>query len=210
MTQLVRRLALAGLLLFCPAMVVGQHAGVLSPGEETLNEGDVLKVSIWREPDLSGEFQIDEYGVVTLPLLGKKNVLHKSISEIRDGLIVEYAVQLRNPSITITPLRRVYVLGEVAKPGLYAVDPTITLAGIVAIAGGATPNGSIERLRILRGGKEVLKRVPVGSSLASVNIRSEDQIFVDRRSWLDRNNGAIVSSGLSVAATILVTLLLRR
>lgn len=210
MTQLVRRLALASLLLFCPSLVIGQHASVPSPGLETLNEGDVLKVSIWREPDLSGEFQIDEHGVVTLPLLGKKNVLHKGISEIRDSLIAEYAVQLRNPSITITPLRRVYVLGEVAKPGLYAVDPTITLAGIVAIAGGANPIGSIERMRIVRGGKEVLKRVPAGSSLASVNIRSEDQIFVDRRSWLDRNNGAIVTSALSAAATILITLLFRR
>ncbi|MEO5579980.1 MAG: SLBB domain-containing protein, partial [Gemmatimonadaceae bacterium] len=116
--------------------------------------------------------------------------------------------QLRNPSVTITPLRRIYVLGEVAKPGLYTVDPTISLAGAVAIAGGATASGDLDRLRVVRNGKVVLDRAAAGSSLSAINIRSEDQVFVDRRGWLDRNSALAASAVLS-AATLVATLLLR-
>lgn len=167
-----------------------------------------MRIAIWREPDLSGEFLVDEQGVVTLPLIGKRSVLSIPVAALRDRLIADYAVQLRNPSVTITPLRRIYVLGEVAKPGLYTVDPTISLAGAVALAGGATPIGSLDRLRVVRNGQVVLKRAAAGSSLTAVDIKSEDQVFVDRRGWLDRNSALAASATLS-AATILITVLVR-
>lgn len=196
------------LVVLTQSVAGAQLASNSRPGELALSPGDVVRISIWREPDLSGEFLVDEDGVVTLPLLGKRTVFNIPVSSLRDTLIRDYAVQLRNPSVTITPLRRIYVLGEVTKPGLYTVDPTISLAGAVALAGGATTSGDLNRLRVVRHGTVVLDRVAAGSSLSAVNIRSEDQVFVDRRSWLDRN-GALAASALISAATVLVTVLLR-
>jgi len=202
-------LALSWLLVMPTQAVAGaQQPANSRPQELALSPGDVVRISIWREPDLSGEFLVDEDGVVTLPLLGKRSVLNVPLSRLRDTLIADYGVQLRNPSVTITPLRRIYVLGEVARPGLYTVDPTISLAGAVALAGGATASGDLDRLRVARNGKVVLDRVAAGSSLSAVNIRSEDQVFVDRRGWLDRN-GAFAASDLLSAATLLVTFLIR-
>jgi hypothetical protein len=62
------------------------------------------------------DFIVNEQGIVTLPLLGRVDVSSIPLGELRDRLIPQYAAQLRNPSVTITPVRRVYVMGEVVKP----------------------------------------------------------------------------------------------
>lgn len=175
-------------------------------GPPTLQPGDILRIQIWRETDLSGEFTINETGSVVLPLLGPQLVTTVPIAELRNHLISQYREELRNPSISITPLRRVYVLGEVNNPGLQKVDPTISLAGVIAIAGGATSTGNVRRIRIIRGGQVVQERVRSETMLDQVGIRSGDQVIVMSRPWLERNTTVVVSMLLS-ATSIAVSLL---
>jgi protein involved in polysaccharide export with SLBB domain len=204
------KIAVLALLLLAPRIpaLAQSPAGVSSQPMITLAPGDVVRIAVWREVDLSGDFVVDELGAVTLPLLGRIDLREIPISQLREKLIARYAVDLKNPSITVTPLRRVYVLGEVAKPGLYIVDPTISLAGAVALAGGATPAGDLNRLRVVRGGAVILARVAASSSLGLMNVRSDDQVFVDRRGWFDRNSTVAASAALSVA-TLTISLLVR-
>ncbi|HEX6750214.1 MAG TPA: polysaccharide biosynthesis/export family protein [Longimicrobium sp.] len=171
----------------------------------TLQPGDLVRVTVWREPDLSGEFQVDPDGVVTLPMIGPQTVAGVPLRQLRNRLVGLYQANLRNPSINIVPLRRVNVLGEVQKPGMYPVDPTVSLAGVVAMAGGATGWGRLDRIRILRGTTVLLERADAAQTLNSAGIRSNDQIVVERRSWLDRNSATVLASGLSVLATIITT-----
>jgi protein involved in polysaccharide export with SLBB domain len=175
----------------------GQEAG----GARLL-PGDDLDIQIWREPDLSGTFLVDGEGFVTLPLLGRVQVAARPLSELREDLVGRYAVELRNPSISITPRRRVYVLGEVTRPGLLALDPTMTLAGAVALAGGANREGDLSNLRIMRNGEVFLDGAGPGADLLSVDIRSGDQIYVDRRGWFDRNSTFIVSATIGIAGIV--------
>ncbi|HUQ20910.1 MAG TPA: polysaccharide biosynthesis/export family protein [Gemmatimonadaceae bacterium] len=187
--------------------VQAQSATPVADVQPTLAPGDAVRIQVWREPDLSGDFVVNEQGVITLPLLGRMDVTSVPISQLRDKLISAYAVQLRNPSVTITPLRRVYVLGEVAKPGLYPVDPTISLAGLIALAGGATPIGDVQKVRIVRNGTVVVKQIDASSSVGMSNVRSNDEVFVDRRSWLDRNSGVVASAVISTLGIILSVVL---
>jgi protein involved in polysaccharide export with SLBB domain len=191
--------ALAILHLVVAALASAQSTG--TPAEAiTLRPGDVVRVAIWREEDLSGEFPVDENGTVVFPLLGEKPVTGIPFPALRTALMDEYRIHLRNPSITITPLRRVNVLGEVNKPGLYEVDPTISLAGVVALAGGTNPGGDLGRIRIVRSGAVLHERVSATSSLHDFDVRSGDQIFVDRRGWFDRNSTFVVSVLLSITS----------
>ena len=204
-------LLMAALLASVAGAPLSGQVRLQSEGEArvvTLLPGDALQVRIWRELDLSGTFIVDETGTVTLPLLGRIAVTGIPIAELRQELLDQYGVELRNPSIDITPLRRVYVLGEVNQPGLLAVDPTVTLAGAVALAGGASPIGDLAKLRIMREGLLLLGDVGPETDLLSVGIRSGDQIFVERRAWLDRNSTFLVSATISVAS-IVVALLIR-
>ncbi len=167
-----------------------------------LMPGDVIEVAIWREEDLSGQFLVDSDGYVTLPLLGQRAVTGSSWHTVRDRLLEAYREELRNPSIELTPLRRIYVLGEVNEPGLYPVDPTVSLAGAVAMAGGASPEGDLRNLRVVRGGALVLDGIRSETALASLDVRSGDEIFVGRRNWFSRNSQFVISAMLSLSAII--------
>jgi polysaccharide export outer membrane protein len=187
---------LTATVLLCGRDLYAQSQFALAPG-------DAIRIQVWREPDLSGEFVINELGVVTLPLLGRMDVVSVPLSELRDKLISAYAVQLRNPSVTVTPLRRVYVLGEVIKPGQYAVDPTISLGGVLALAGGPTYVGDLHRVRVIRNGKVIVGRIDATTNPGMGDIRSNDEIFVDRRSWIDRNSTILASAAISALGIVL-------
>ena len=184
------------------------QTGSDAPPTFSLDRGDVLRVTVWRERDLSGDFGVDELGRIILPMLGVVKVEGIQWYALRDSLLSLYSRELRNPSVTLTPLRRVQVLGEVARPGIYLADPTLSLAGLVALAGGATPGGDLHRVRVLRDGKTVVESASVESLLLNADVRSNDQIFVDRRAWIERN-GAFVASALISTAGILVALIRR-
>jgi polysaccharide export outer membrane protein len=200
MTRHVRRIA-ALLLALVPAPGLAQQ-----PADSptwSLRPGDVLRVSIWREQELSGDFPVDEHGVVTLPMLGPRQVTEKPFYEVEDSLIADYRQELKNPAINIAPLRRINVLGEVARPGLYLVDPTVSLAGAIAMAGGVTPQGDMRKIRVNRGGRVVRERIGAGSTLEAADVRSGDEILVLERSWLSRNSTFVISFLLSASSIVI-------
>ncbi len=204
MHRLVRVLLIAVLAL--AAVPASAQPG--GQGSYSLAPGDVLRIDIWREPGLSGEFLVDIGGVVTLPLLGRQSVSGVPVDQLHERLMEQYAAHLRNPSITITPRRRVNIFGEVRQPGLYPLDPTITLAGAIALAGGATEDGNLSRIRILREGQEIRSRVGTAETLANADVRSGDQIIVERRGWFDRNSPVLFGSAINVLTTIITTLII--
>jgi hypothetical protein len=78
----------------------------------------------------------------------------------------------------------------------------MTLAGAVALAGGANREGDLSKLRIMRDGQVLMDSAGPEADLMSVDIRSGDQIFVDRRGWFDRNSTFIVSATIGIAGII--------
>ena len=169
--------------------------------------GDIVRVMIWREGDLSGDFQVDQDGKIVLPLLGELEVDNKAWDAVRDQLLEGYRRDLRNPSIELTPFRSVYVLGEVNLPGRYNVHPTNdNLAGAVSLAGGATPSGDIRKMRIVRDGVIILDRIAGEQALAELGIKSGDQVFIGRRGWFDRNSTFLASGILSIASIVVAIL----
>lgn len=186
-----------------PPRAAAQATGGSPDDVVTLQPGDVVRVRIWREEDLSGEFPVDETGGVTLPLLGERQVSGIPMSRLRDQLIADYREQLRNPSITIVPLRRINVLGEVNKPGLYLADPTISLAAAIGLAEGTTRDGSMDRIRVVRDGAVIHDRPGAAQALTSIDVRSGDQIYVGTRSWASRNAPYVLSAALSVTTFII-------
>src|SRR3954447_26411051 len=76
-----------------------------------LRPGDIVRLRIWREPDLSGDFPVDESGTVTFPKLGPFQVSDYNAATLKAKLLDSYAQYLRNPSVEVTMLRRINVLG---------------------------------------------------------------------------------------------------
>jgi polysaccharide export outer membrane protein len=113
-----------------------------------------------------------------------------------------YETYLRNPTIEVTLLRRIAISGAVQKPGLYPVDPTMTVADAVALAGGATSDGRLDRVYLSRGGKRLSITLTRDSRLSDTPLASGDQLSVPLRSWFSRNASWVVSGTLAMAGLI--------
>ena len=186
-----------------PRVAAAQEASVGRAREVSpvLQPGDLVRLKIWREPDLSGDYRVDENGVATFPKIGPLPVSQLSTDSLKSLLVSSYALYLQNPAVEVTFLRRINVLGEVKSPGLYDVDPTMTVADVVAMAGGVTPAGNSKRIELLRQGQPGSAHVSSQSRVADSPLRSGDQLRVPQRSWLARN-GTVVAAGITAAAII--------
>lgn len=173
----------------------------------TLLPGDAVRVQVWREGDLSGTFTVDDRGIVTLPLLGEREVVGLDPTRLRDNLLADYKTYLQNPSIEVTILRRINILGAVRSPGLYPVDATISLADALALAGGITPIGDPNRIELVRDNEVIAKGVSQASMIGASDIRSGDQIVVGEKSWMSRNLGVVIGSAIAAGAIIAAALI---
>jgi len=168
---------------------------------QPLAPGDAIRIGSWREPDMSGEFQIDENGQVVLPMLGRVQAAGVDPDTLRQRVFEGYSAQLVNPDIEITLLRRVSILGGVTTPGLYLLDPTMRLADAVALAGGASGSGDIAKTQVRRSGQDVTAYVSMTAPLMN-QLVSGDQIYVPEKSWLERNGIVLMATLISATAII--------
>jgi polysaccharide export outer membrane protein len=172
-----------------------------------LQPGDAIRLNLWREPALSGDFFVNDRGETILPLVGMRRTGGVPWSQVRDSLLTAFRRELRDPDVDLMPLRRVFVLGSVDKPGVYFADPLGTFAQAIAMAGGTTADGDPTRIRVVREGRTVIPRTAIDAVMSASELASGDQIFVERRSWFDRNSAAVIGAGaglLGVIATLVI------
>lgn len=176
---------------------------------DILRPGDVVRLRVWREPDLTGEFAVDETGAVVLPKIGPMSVTADAPTVVKSKIIASYSKFLSHTAIDVTFLRRIQVLGAVRQPGVYPIDPTMTISDVLAVAGGMTRDGDPEHLELRRDGKRLLGAIPDKSLITESRVRSGDQIYVPERSWMRRKSGFLVGVALSAAVTAVVTRAIR-
>lgn len=180
--------------------------GMLEASDEALRPGDMVRVAFSQERSLDGEFAVDDSHRVVLPLLGQTSVEGLEGRVLRDSLTSAYERQVRNQSVQVTLLRRVRVLGEVREPGLYHVDPTMTLVDAIALAGGHTSNGRLDDVDVIRDGRVVAKNIDTNDLVGSY-VRSGDQIMVPQRGWFARNAPWVVGGTVSAVAIVLTAVI---
>ncbi|CAN5897828.1 hypothetical protein BH20GEM1_BH20GEM1_10270 [soil metagenome] len=177
------------------------------PPPAKLVPGDVIRLNIWREPDLTGEFLVQEDGTVVLPKVGPIHVTEHTPSELKDRLVEEYSKTLRNPSIEVVVLRRILISGEVGTEGVYPVDPTMSLVEALALAGGPSPSAKKDRVMLIRDGREIEIDLDDPLEVRDVALQSGDQLLVPSASTLIRNWKLLVGM---VSSTISLAILLTR
>lgn len=167
-----------------PAAAPAAPAAADSLSPLAIRPGDVIRVVVWGHEELSGEFPIDENYNLLYPLIGAINVRTLSVAQLRDQLNTQLSQLFQRPFLTLTPLFRVAVLGEVLKPGLFSVDPTLTVFDLLALAGGPTRQANQRKLQLIRGGENIrvsLEPAAIArSTLRELGVRSGDQLVMPR------------------------------
>ena len=190
------------------ALVFAGGISPLSAQDFALRAGDAIKLVIPDEKTLSDTFAVDLQGAVTLPVIGRVEVAGQPWRDVHTKLLAAFRRELKEPGLSMVPLRRVVVLGAVTKPGSYLVGPTVTLAGAIAAASGAVTDGTARRVRVTRGNSVIQADAPRGMEIADMPVESGDQIFVLQRSWFARNSNFLITAILSLTG-IAATLALR-
>lgn len=115
--------------------------GVRAPASYVLGPGDRVRITVFGEDRLSGEYVITSTGELSFPLIGNMRVTGSSIADLQSMLRTKLSAgYLRDPRITAEVLifRPFYVLGEVARPGQYPYVDGLTIQQAIATAGGYT------------------------------------------------------------------------
>jgi polysaccharide export outer membrane protein len=119
-----------------------------------LGSGDRVLVTVYDESDLSGQFEVDGTGLISLPLVGAVRIGGKDLAEAESAIIKALKPDyLINPRVSLQVLnyRPFYIMGEIRSPGSYAYRNGITILEAVVIAGGFTYRAKRGGIQIIRG-----------------------------------------------------------
>ena len=151
---------------------------------------DELGIAVWHEPDLSTGVVVRPDGMITLPLLNDLKVIGMTTKELQDALTDRFKEFVKEPQVTVIvrqiKSRKVYLLGEVARPGTYPLNNPKTVLQLLAEAGGPGPfakMGSMYVIRQQNGTKTIVhfhyKRAMSGKSLSDdVTLQPGDMVVV--------------------------------
>ena len=166
------------------APVMAQEAGY------TVKPGDTLLVSVWKEPDLQGDVLVTPDGAFAFPLVGQVDARGKTVTELQKTLTERLSRYISDPVVTVAVRdirgNKVYVIGQVNKPGEFIVNPRVDVVQALSMAGGTTPFASLGNIIILRrtaGQQEALKfdytNVVRGRNLEqNIELRAGDIVIV--------------------------------
>lgn len=168
--------------LLAPASTLAQDTSPSPAPHVVLRPGDAVRITVWRRPELSGEFAVDGSGALAHPLYRALQVTDVPLS-VAEGRVKTFLTTYEtNPSFAFEPLLRVTVSGEVTRPNLYSLRPETSVAQAVAMAGGPTARARVDKVRLMRDGATTLVDLSrPESGLAQTRVRSGDQIQLDVR-----------------------------
>jgi polysaccharide export outer membrane protein len=176
------------------ALGVAAAAQAADEREYVLGPGDIIRVTVFQNPDLTTEARVSERGMLTFPLLGSVSVGGKSTSaaeaeiaaRLRDGGFV------RQPQVNVLPIQirgnQVSVLGQVNRPGRYPLETAnLRLTDMVATAGGISAGGADVVIFIgMRSNKQVRREIDLsslflgGETVNDIMMAAGDIIYVHR------------------------------
>lgn len=125
--------------------------------------GEKIKITVYNEPSLSGEYDIDPNGVVSLPLAGTVKAIGLTQAQLEQNLARKFRSEyLRNPKVTVSIIqfRPIYIVGEVEKQGEYAFKPGLNVLTAMASAGGGTYRANRKYVLIQHFGETGMKEYP--------------------------------------------------
>lgn len=178
----------------------------------TTQPGDQIRVSVWREPEISGDVFVQNDGTAIFPALGRIKVGGLTADSLNALLINRFRDRIVNTPVDVVLVRPLPVFGSVRSPGVYPVDPTSTAIQLIARAGGTVGAEGLPRVQLLRYDGTRLD-LTVEQSLGAFDLKSGDAIFVQDQSWWIRNQRQITTvAAVStiIASVISITVLLTR
>lgn len=144
--------------------------------------GDVVEIRVSEDPDLSGEYSVNQDRMLELPRVDNIDVAGLLYSEAEEHIRESLSVYYRDARIRVRPLRRIAILGAVGSPGFYDLPPATTVSDAIMRAGGPSQRANLDKLQLRRGGERIEPEGKRGEmlqlTLAEIGGTRADQIYV--------------------------------
>ena len=178
---------------------------------QTLSPGDGIRILFYNITDpISGDYFVQKDESLMLPYLGRINLLNRGYDSVKKEIITKYSSLYRNPEISILPLLKVNILGEVRTPGFYYVTGIEKLSDLIAKAGGLTSDADVDDIFITRNDKKIeidgQKIIESGSKIDDIGLQSGDAIYISRR-WFSGNTSTIIISSIAAVTTLIAAII---
>ena len=125
---------------------------------------DVIDISVWKEPDLSRLVPVRPDGKISLPLLNDVQAAGLTPTQLGAQITANLTTYVTNPQVTVIVSQinsqRIYILGEVARPGAYTLIPDMNILQALSNAGGLTAFANSKKVYILRQGNAKGQKIP--------------------------------------------------
>ncbi|HET8655248.1 MAG TPA: polysaccharide biosynthesis/export family protein [Longimicrobiaceae bacterium] len=177
--------------------------------ELRLRPGDAVRLAVRDEPGLTGQFPVVASGQVMLPEIGMVAVAGRPFAEVTRQVRAAYGRIVVDEDVELVPVLRIAVLGEVRQPGLLDVDPTRSVADVLASAGGVAPTGDPKHIFLVHEGRTTRLSLSPDTPALSQGLVSGDRIVVGRRGWMRENLAIVVGASASVLAAAVTSLIVR-
>ena len=142
--------------------------------------GDVLKLTVWKEPDLTTDVFVRLDGRITVPLVGDLKVSGRTTEQVATEIRTKLRAFLEVPQVTLTVAQaisaRFYVIGEVGTSGAFPLTGRITVVQGIALAGGFRTFAKRERIVIIRERLGVRSAIPFNFRDLEAGVRLEQNI----------------------------------
>jgi polysaccharide export outer membrane protein len=151
--------------------------GIIPPADYVIGANDRLSVVFWREKELSADVIVRPDGKISLPLLNDVQASGLTPEQLRQRVADEAKRYVTDPMPTVVVReinsRKVFITGEVEKPGEYQLNGPTTVLQLIAMAGGVREYADKEKILILRqeDGKEIGRRFNYNDVLAQRNMQ---------------------------------------
>lgn len=120
----------------------------------TINPGDLLEISVWKEPDMQRQVLVRPDGAFSFPLSGDIVAEGRTVEAIRQELTNQLEAYIPDLVVTVTVAEvrgnKIFVFGQVKTPGEFIVNPRVDVIQALSIAGGVTPFAQLNSIKILR------------------------------------------------------------
>ena len=161
-----------------PASSIGEKiekTSLIVTSDYFIGPEDVLDITVWRNADLSKQVMVRPDGRISLPLIGDITAVGKTAAQLADDISAKLKEYKENPQVSIVVKEvnsyAIYVLGEVVKPGKYALRSKTTLLQAVTIASGFTPTAARNKIVIFRFAKEGGAQIKIKASYDDIVLR---------------------------------------
>jgi len=186
-------------------------SSVSSPASPPFQVGDRILLSVEGDSALSDTFTVVQGPALRLPEIGDISLANVPRSGLESFLKSELGRYLNEPVVTTRALIRISVMGQVARPGFYAVPVDLVMPDALMVAGGATPDARLEKLQIIRGNSTLLSSASLqtaiarGATLDQLGVRAGDRIEVPRGADPESKwrIGAMIIGSVATAVSII-------